>query len=123
MKHRIPKMSALLLIFLAPNGPAQGESLILDEITVRGEKQQTIEENLTIREVRESSARDIGEALQNVPGLSSVRKGAIANDIVLRGFQRDNLNMFLDGVRLHGGCPSRMDPPSFHFDLLKPPMI
>ena len=116
MKHRIPKMSALLLIFLAPNGPAQGESLILDEITVRGEKQQTIEENLTIREVRESSARDIGEALQNVPGLSSVRKGAIANDIVLRGFQRDNLNMFLDGVRLHGGCPSRMDPPSFHFD-------
>lgn len=95
---------------------AFSESLILDEITVRGEQQQSIEETLTIREVRESPARDIGEALQNLPGLSSSRKGAIANDIVLRGFQRDNLNMFLDGVRLHGGCPSRMDPPSFHFD-------
>ncbi|MBE0582812.1 MAG: TonB-dependent receptor [Desulfofustis sp.] len=97
-------------------GTAQGESLILDEITVRGEKQQTNEENLTVREVRESPSRDIGEALQYIPGMSMVRKGAIANDVVLRGFQRDNLNMFLDGVRLHGGCPSRMDPPSFHFD-------
>ena len=95
---------------------AHAESLIVEEITVRGQQQQSNEENLTIREVRESSARDIGEALQNMPGLSSIRKGTIANDIVLRGFQRDNLNMFLDGVRLHGGCPSRMDPPSFHFD-------
>lgn len=103
-------------LLLGPLQPAGAESLVLEEINVRGQQQQSIEETLTIREVRESPARDIGEALQNVPGLSSVRKGAIANDIVLRGFQRDNLNMFLDGMRLHGGCPSRMDPPSFHFD-------
>jgi len=92
------------------------DSLILEEITIRGVRQQAYEEALTIREVRENPARDLGEALQIVPGLNIVRKGAIANDIVLRGLQRDNLNMFLDGIRLHGGCPSRMDPPSFHFD-------
>jgi len=95
---------------------AAAEPVILDEITVRGKQQQSFEEELTIREVRESSARDLGEAIQNIPGMSSIRKGAIANDIVLRGFQKDNLNVFLDGVRLYGGCPSRMDPPSFHFD-------
>ncbi len=117
MAHdRFFQLSLVGMIFLAPVDSSWSESLILDEITVRGEQQQTIEEKLTIREVRESPSRDIGEALQNVPGLSSIRKGAIANDVVLRGFQRDNLNMFLDGVRLHGGCPSRMDPPSFHFD-------
>lgn len=104
------------LVLLGASHRAGAESLVLEEITVRGQQQQVNEESLTIREVRESPARDIGEALQNVPGLSSVRKGAIANDVVLRGFQRDNLNLFLDGVRLHGGCPSRMDPPSFHFD-------
>lgn len=103
-------------VLLGASHPASAESLVLEEITIRGQQQQTNEETLTIREVRESPARDIGEALQNVPGLCSVRKGAIANDVVLRGFQRDNLNLFLDGVRLHGGCPSRMDPPSFHFD-------
>ncbi|MBT0665396.1 TonB-dependent receptor [Geobacter pelophilus] len=92
------------------------EQQLLDEITVRGSKEPPQEESLTIREVRESPARDMGEALKQVEGINSVRKGAIANDVVIRGFQKDNINVFVDGVRLHGACPSRMDPPSFHFD-------
>ncbi|WP_233189315.1 TonB-dependent receptor [Geothermobacter hydrogeniphilus] len=118
MRRNLPvAMSGLLLAALSMV-PVTGraETALLDEITVRGQQQSSQQESLTIREVRESPARDIGEALQAVPGLSSVRKGAIANDIVLRGLKRDNINVFLDGVRLHGGCPSRMDPPSFHFD-------
>lgn len=92
------------------------ESQLLDEITVRGQKEAPKEESLSIREVRESPARDMGEALKQVEGISCVHKGAIANDIVLRGFQKDNINVLVDGVRLHGACPSRMDPPSFHYD-------
>lgn len=92
------------------------ETQILEEITIRARDTAPREESLTIREVRESAARDMGEALELVPGITSVRKGAIASDVVLRGLQRDNINVLLDGVRLHGGCPSRMDPPSFHFD-------
>ena len=92
------------------------ENQLLDEITVRGQKETPNEESLSIREVRENPARDIGEALKQVEGISYVHKGAIANDIVLRGFQKDNINVLVDGVRLHGACPSRMDPPSFHFD-------
>lgn len=101
---------------LASREAVRGESLILDEITVRGEKEPPREENLSIREVRESPARDVGEALKQLEGISIVRKGAIANDVVLRGLQRDNINVLVDGVRLHGACPSRMDPPSFHVD-------
>lgn len=92
------------------------ESQLLDEITVRGQKESPKEESLSIREVRESSARDMGEALKQIEGVDYVRKGAIANDVVLRGFQKDNINVLVDGVRLHGACPSRMDPPSFHYD-------
>lgn len=95
---------------------AYAESQMLDEITVRGQKESPKEESLSIREVRESPARDMGEALKQIEGISSVRKGAIANDVVLRGFQKDNINVLVDGVRLHGACPSRMDPPSFHYD-------
>lgn len=94
----------------------QAESRILEEITVRGQREAPNQESLTIREVRESPARDLGEALKRVEGLSYVRKGAIANDVVLRGFQKDNINVLVDGVRLHGACPSRMDPPAFHYD-------
>jgi iron complex outermembrane recepter protein len=116
-RHHLARRFMTLALLCATCGSAvAADSLVLAEITIRGDRQQANEESLTIREVREGPARDLGEALQNVPGLNIVRKGAIANDIVLRGFQRDNLNVFLDGVRLHGGCPSRMDPPSFHFD-------
>lgn len=106
----------LCILLLLAVSEAGAETLLMDEITVRGRLESSRQEGLTIREVRESPARDIGEALQQVEGMSSVRKGAIANDVVLRGFQKDNINVLVDGVRLHGACPSRMDPPSFHFD-------
>ena len=68
------------------------------------------------REVKESAARDVGEALTGVEGLWKVRKGGIANAIVLRGFQSGNINVLVDGARIFGACPSHMDPPEFHVD-------
>ncbi|MDU0460621.1 MAG: TonB-dependent receptor [Geobacteraceae bacterium] len=95
--------------------PALAET-VLDEITVRGSREPAQEESLSVREIRESPARDMGEAIRSIEGVSSVRKGAIANDPVIRGFQKDNINVLIDGMRIHGACPSRMDPPSFHVD-------
>jgi len=74
------------------------------------------QEVLEIREVRESGARDVSEALAKLDGVWKIRKGAIANDIVLRGFQQDNINVIIDGARIYGACPNNMDPPSFHVD-------
>ena len=105
-----------VLLCLLPTICNAAGTVLLDEIIIRGTSVPSNEENLTIREVRESPARDIGEAVQNIPGVTALRKGPIANDIVLRGLQRDNINVLMDGVRVHGGCPSRMDPPAFHFD-------
>ncbi|PLY00155.1 MAG: ligand-gated channel [Desulfuromonas sp.] len=116
MCHK-PFFTVLVCSLLLPSFSVfAADTVILDEIVVRGTEQSSFSSNLTIREVKESAARDLGEALQNVPGMTYVRKGAIANDVVLRGLKKDNINVLLDGVRLYGGCPSRMDPPSFHFD-------
>lgn len=112
----IPILTASLGLMVLCQGVQAAENQILDEITVRGRKESPKEESLSIREVRESPARDMGEALKQVEGITYVHKGAIANDVVLRGFQKDNINVLVDGVRLHGACPSRMDPPSFHYD-------
>ena len=79
-------------------------------------KAPDFQEALEVREVRESSARDVGEALSKVEGLWKIRKGGIANDVVLRGFQQGNINMLVDGVRIYGACPNHMDPPAFHVD-------
>jgi iron complex outermembrane receptor protein len=116
MKTKNVHMLGVFLGLVLMHQSAHASELILDEIIVRGQKESPKEESLSIREVRESSARDMGEALKQIEGLSYVHKGAIANDVVLRGFQKDNINVLVDGVRLHGACPSRMDPPSFHYD-------
>ncbi len=77
---------------------------------------EIFQDGLEVREVRESAARDIGEALSRLDGVWKLRKGAIANDVVLRGFSGGNLNVLIDGVRIHGACPNRMDPAAFHVD-------
>lgn len=72
---------------------------------------------VTTAELGEATARDVGEAIARMAGLSLVRKGGIANDIVVRGHQGENLTVMIDGARLHGACPSNMDPIAFHADL------
>lgn len=73
-------------------------------------------DSMEATETRESSARDVGEAIERIPGLFSLRKGGIANDIVLRGFASKDLNVLIDGQRVYGACPNHMDPPAFHVD-------
>lgn len=73
-------------------------------------------DTLEIAAIREGGARDAGEAVAALPGASVLRKGAIANDLVLRGFQSRDLTVVIDGERIYGACPSHMDPPAFHVD-------
>ncbi len=73
-------------------------------------------DDVTTTQLRESAARDVGEAMVETPGIAKSRKGGIANDIVVRGLQRDNINVLIDGGRIYGACPNRMDSPAFHVD-------
>ncbi len=73
-------------------------------------------DSLEASKTRESPARDVGEALAETNGISKIRKGGIANDVVLRGFQSKDLNVLIDGQRVYGACPNHMDPPAFHVD-------
>ncbi len=66
--------------------------------------------------VRESAAKDLGEALTALDGVWKIRKAGIANDLVIRGFQQNNINVLVDGSRTYGACPSHMDPPAGHVD-------
>lgn len=58
---------------------------------------------------------DLAEALaKNVPSVSIVRRSGIANDIILRGQKKDNINILIDNTKVYGACPNRMDPPTSH---------
>ncbi len=58
---------------------------------------------------------DLAEALfkQSASVLLGRRSG-VANDIILRGQKKDNINITIDGTKVYGACPNRMDPPVSH---------
>ncbi len=74
-------------------------------------------ESTTITEVAQNAktSADVAEALsKNVPGVDMSRRSGIANDILIRGQKRDNISVAVDGTKVYGACPNRMDPPISH---------
>ncbi len=74
-------------------------------------------DGLTSREIREGSARDLGEATEDLAGVDKVRKAAIANDIAIRGMFHNNIAATFDGAHVYGACTGQMDPAFYHVDL------
>jgi len=58
---------------------------------------------------------DLAVALfKQSPSVTLSRRSGIANDIFVRGQRRDNINVTIDGAKVCGACPNRMDPPISH---------
>ncbi len=69
-------------------------------------------------EIKFTRQQDLAEILsQKLPEINMVRASAIGNDIVLRGFKRDDINVLIDGAKIYGACPNRMDPPAMHVSI------
>ncbi len=63
----------------------------------------------------EIKSADLGEALsKDNANVSMIRRSGIANDILIRGLKKDNLTVTIDGAKVCGACPNRMDPPISH---------
>ena len=85
-----------------------GETVTLDALNVQ---------SVALGDVcgEEIKSADTAEALaKQVPSITLVRRSGIANDIILRGQKRDNINITVDGGKVYGACPNRMDPPTSH---------
>lgn len=62
-----------------------------------------------------NTSADVAQALSvSVPSIDMNRRSGIANDILIRGQKRDNINVEVDGTKVYGACPNRMDPPVSH---------
>jgi len=74
-------------------------------------------ESTVLTEVAQKAqtSADVAEALStSVPSVDMSRRSAIANDILIRGQKRDNITVEVDGTKVYGACPNRMDPPASH---------
>lgn len=74
-------------------------------------------ESTVITEVAQNAkvSADLAQALSaKVPSIDMNRRSGIANDIFIRGQKRDNISVEVDGTKVCGACPNRMDPPVSH---------
>ncbi len=79
-------------------------------------------ESTVITEVSQNAqvSADLAEALStSVPSIDMSRRSGIANDIFIRGQKRDNISVEVDGTKVCGACPNRMDPPVSHVLAIK----
>lgn len=99
------KYACLLVLCAAPLHAAEGDAMTIDVEATR----------LSDVSGEELKSADLAEALnKKVPSVSLVRRSGIANDIILRGQKKDNINILVDGTKVYGACPNRMDPPTSH---------
>ena len=88
------------------------EITTLDTISVVETANTKIVKDVSNEQIKSA---DLAEALsKNVPSISLVRRSGIANDIILRGQKKDNINILLDDAKIYGACPNRMDPATSH---------
>ena len=84
----------------------------LEPITVEAKVGTEVIKEVSGEEIKSA---DLGEALfKQSASVSLVRRSGIANDIRVRGQKKDNIVVTIDGTKVHGACPNRMDPPISH---------
>jgi iron complex outermembrane recepter protein len=54
---------------------------------------------------------NIGDIIDDLPGVSAVRRGANATEPVIRGLGWERVQTQVGPIPIYGGCPARMDPP------------
>jgi len=102
-------MNKLLSLSLVAISALYGASdVTLDAIEVESTIIEDVAQNA-------QTSADLSTALsENVPSIDMSRRSAIANDIFIRGQKRDNISVVVDGTKVCGACPNRMDPPVSH---------
>ncbi len=104
---KVYMLSAITAMILQA-GPAEN----LGNIDVNSTFVSSVVNDVAGEEIRSA---DVGAALARlVPGVTLIRRSAVSNDIVVRGLKKDNLSVTIDGAKIYGGCPNRMDPPISH---------
>ncbi|MDX1637328.1 MAG: carboxypeptidase-like regulatory domain-containing protein, partial [Balneolaceae bacterium] len=101
------------VIFMQKSREAMSPVTVLARKT-SSQPDQFLDANSTV-----NLSHDAGQFLKDSPNISGIRKGGgFGVDPVLRGFQKNQLMVEMDGLlQSQGACPNRMDPPTTHIQM------
>ncbi|WP_303290126.1 TonB-dependent receptor [Marinobacter sp. SS5-14b] len=120
VKHDLARCISLIVAgcAIAPLAHAQNETQ--DALLIR------VTEGQSAESARLSEAAIQTEPVQRLSSDASVslsRMGGRGLDPVIRGQNEDRVEVLLDGMRVEGACPSRMDPPTSRLSTALAPVL
>src|SRR5690606_8704920 len=110
----------ILAVFSTLNINAQIDSedsvrtVILETINYFGRQKKQQDRLLDFYTANKTSTTE--DILSKLPELSLVRRGNYGMEPVIRSFNGNQINLLLDGMRIHGACTDKMDPPSIYLE-------
>lgn len=106
-----------LAILTACLAPATALSVELAPVDVTATTEQAQATTVDSQELLQSGNSETGTTLRQISGVDAVRMGGHGVDLVIRGQKETQLNVLIDGAKIEGGCPNRMDPPTAYAEM------
>lgn len=105
-------LTAISATAISPN-TLGAETAKLKKITVEAQDDiQPQADTVATESLLNTGNSETGAVLREINGVTASRKGGHGLDPQIRGQMKSQLNVLLDGAKIEGGCPNRMDPPS-----------
>lgn len=91
---------------------AYAETTHLKPISVTAPEAPAQSKTYPTQELEDTGNTETGSVLRQINGVDAIRMGGHGLDPVMRGQTQSQLNILLDGAKIEGACPNRMDPPT-----------
>lgn len=108
---------AFLMLMLASmsafaDAPPDTTTTELEDLTVTAPSIPWGDGVVSDQVLRDRGGANLAEAIENLPGVSAVRRAPSAAEPVIRGLGWERVQTIMGAVPLYGACPGRMDPPA-----------
>ncbi|GKT12188.1 MAG: iron complex outermembrane recepter protein [Thiomicrorhabdus sp.] len=113
------KLSLTIFAVLATSSIAHAESTatVLDTVSVTDNTLDSLVSRTESTTLLQNSNSETGTALRQITGVEATRMGGFGLDLFINGQSSSQLNVLLDGAKIEGACPNRMDPPTAYADM------
>ncbi|MEI2824313.1 MAG: TonB-dependent receptor [Chitinophagaceae bacterium] len=86
----------------------------LKELTIKS-LQKTTQQKL-IAFYKANNAATLEEIMSRLPEISLLRRGSYGMEPAIRSYSAGQINLLVDGMRIHGACTDKMDPASIYIE-------
>ncbi|WP_321276580.1 TonB-dependent receptor domain-containing protein [Thiomicrorhabdus indica] len=111
------KRLSLAILSALVTAPTMAQAVELPTVDVEAPAPASQVSTTETSELVANGNSETGTALRNISGVEGSRLGGHGVDLFIRGQGQSQLNILLDGAKIEGGCPNRMDPPTAYAEI------